>query len=452
MTADSPRGSSDLRALFVAAAQELLDEPDTSLDLRKVAERAGKSRTAPYLAFGKSEEGGGLPALQLAVAAEGFRELTDGMRRALRRATDPEDGLQALATAYLAFARDRPRLFRLMFGTEVRSALATPSSAPPAAREQEALRTARSRLEAIFRSIIERQAPGYLRGLETADTATAAGAIWAMVHGVAVLTIDQQWGMGELGAEGEDPEEIAARALRFLTTASVRSMGGLERSLQQALESKGLTFGGGVGRIWRGVAESRASYGDDLLSLQSSSRVAGPKSRSTISETASLGPSSRVPEEERSAESILHSAALQRARAAHSRLAGIRILWIDDDPEGVAHERAMLEGLGAEVVHARDSWAALSALEEGAFDLAISDIRRGEVADEGIRMLPALRALLGRAPVLFYVENLLEEPGTPAGAFGITNDPEELLHLVLDVVERKPGGAPTARGGKGRRG
>jgi hypothetical protein len=38
--------------------------------------------------------------------------------------------------------------------------------------------------------------------------------------------------------------------------------------------------------------------------------------------------------------------------------------------------------------------------------------------------------------VIFYVGRL--DPGAerPAGSFGITNRPEELLHLVLDVLER----------------
>jgi AcrR family transcriptional regulator len=69
-----------LRRLFLDAARELLAEDDGELELRKVAERAGKSRTAPYLAFGKAEEGGGLPALLMAVAGEGFEELARAMR------------------------------------------------------------------------------------------------------------------------------------------------------------------------------------------------------------------------------------------------------------------------------------------------------------------------------------------------------------------------------------
>jgi hypothetical protein len=36
------------------------------------------------------------------------------------------------------------------------------------------------------------------------------------------------------------------------------------------------------------------------------------------------------------------------------------------------------------------------------------------------------------------VGNFNAQDGVPLGAFGITNRPDELLHLVLDIVERKP--------------
>ena len=38
--------------------------------------------------------------------------------------------------------------------------------------------------------------------------------------------------------------------------------------------------------------------------------------------------------------------------------------------------------------------------------------------------------------MIFYVGSLDKEKGTPPGAFGITNRPDELTHCVLDVLER----------------
>jgi len=67
----------------------------------------------------------------------------------------------------------------------------------------------------------------------------------------------------------------------------------------------------------------------------------------------------------------------------------------------------------------------------------ISDIARGDTADQGVRDLPLLRRSAPETPVIFYVGKLDSHQGTPAGAFGITNRPQELLHLVLDALERK---------------
>ena len=40
-------------------------------------------------------------------------------------------------------------------------------------------------------------------------------------------------------------------------------------------------------------------------------------------------------------------------------------------------------------------------------------------------------------PVIFYIGIFDPKLGIPGGAFGITNRPDELLHLVLDALERK---------------
>ena len=77
------------------------------------------------------------------------------------------------------------------------------------------------------------------------------------------------------------------------------------------------------------------------------------------------------------------SSALRRARRARGALDGSRTLWIDDDPDLSAVGERMLESCGA---------------------------------------------------VIFYVGILKPGADRPAGSFGITNDPGELLHLVLKSV------------------
>ncbi len=116
----SARSSShDLRALLLDAAWEILQEPDTPLDLRKVAERAGKSRTAPYLVFGKESEGGGVLGLRIAVAARGARLMNAQMEAAAKGVDDPLDAFRRVALAFLDFVSEHRRLFRLIYGPEI---------------------------------------------------------------------------------------------------------------------------------------------------------------------------------------------------------------------------------------------------------------------------------------------------------------------------------------------
>jgi len=42
-------------------------------------------------------------------------------------------------------------------------------------------------------------------------------------------------------------------------------------------------------------------------------------------------------------------------------------------------------------------------------------------------------------PVVFYVGAFNRTEGIPPGAFAITNRPDELLHSVFDILERRPG-------------
>ncbi len=130
------------------------------------------------------------------------------------------------------------------------------------------------------------------------------------------------------------------------------------------------------------------------------------------------------------------SPALRRARALVHLVDGARILWVDDRPELTAGEADAFSALGAAVVRARSTEDALAALDEATFDLIISDIARGGVADAGVEALPRLLERAPGTPIIFYVDELEPGQGTPSGAFGITNDPEELVHLVFDALER----------------
>jgi len=54
-------------------------------------------------------------------------------------------------------------------------------------------------------------------------------------------------------------------------------------------------------------------------------------------------------------------------------------------------------------------------------------------------MLLRLRAANVLLPMIFYVHKLKPGAGTPEGTFGITNRPDQLLHLVPDALGRSRG-------------
>jgi hypothetical protein len=60
---------------------------------------------------------------------------------------------------------------------------------------------------------------------------------------------------------------------------------------------------------------------------------------------------------------------------------------------------------------------------------------RGNSPTEGLLFLDRLEAAGTHPPVIFFTGRVDRKP-LPPGAFAITNEGEELLHYVLDVLER----------------
>lgn len=137
---------------------------------------------------------------------------------------------------------------------------------------------------------------------------------------------------------------------------------------------------------------------------------------------------------ERSSSVFSHSSALRRAILQEDLLSGARVLWVDDHPENNSWERQAFEIFGTRFVMVETHAAAVRVAEQESFDAVISDIER-DSGPSGIETLAALRLSGPATPFIFYVGALT--PGLPPGAFGITNDPEELLHLLLDALGRR---------------
>ncbi|MGC2784726.1 MAG: TetR/AcrR family transcriptional regulator [Roseiarcus sp.] len=104
----------DLRAaLITAAAAEIERIGYENLSLRELAASLNVSRAAPYRHFVDRR------ALLAALASGGFDELAAIYRKASGTGKTPQMRLNASGRAYLAFANERPQLFRLMFASDL---------------------------------------------------------------------------------------------------------------------------------------------------------------------------------------------------------------------------------------------------------------------------------------------------------------------------------------------
>ncbi len=133
------------------------------------------------------------------------------------------------------------------------------------------------------------------------------------------------------------------------------------------------------------------------------------------------------------------SLVMERAARNLGRLQRAKILWVDDSPENNFNEIKMLHQLRSDVETAKSTEEAMALIAEkkNAFDIVLSDLKRGDDPNAGLTMLTMLRDAHPNLPVIFYVGEFDPARGVPPFAFGLTNLPNELLHLILDVLARR---------------
>jgi len=165
----------NLPSTLVTAGLALVEAAGVeALSLRKVAARVRVSAAAVYRHFADKD------ALLAAIAAEGFAML-NGQFDAVSSAPEPHDPLlrlRALGSAYVNLALAHPGLFRLMFASR------QPAGVRDARLDEQARRAYRT-LEATVAACF----------VGTANRATVAAttvAAWSMVHGYAMLRLENQ--------------------------------------------------------------------------------------------------------------------------------------------------------------------------------------------------------------------------------------------------------------------
>ena len=160
----------DLRNALIDEVIAMLDERGyADLTLRELARRLGVTHTAPYAHFADKRE------LLVAVADAGFALLADLLEAGRAAEPDPVRALEVNGLAYIRFAREHANLYRLMFAD------------PEIADDPECELSPAG--ERAFGALAELIATLGTPEPLVRDTAVA---VWAFVHGVAMLEIDRR--------------------------------------------------------------------------------------------------------------------------------------------------------------------------------------------------------------------------------------------------------------------
>ncbi len=165
----------DLRQALLGEAMKLIDEEGLrGFSLRKLAERAGVSRAAPYRHFEDKDQ------ILVTLMLEGHRRLRIALVAARdRRKGNAKEKYLAMGRAYLDFARGNPEYLRVMFSREAMTAAAGLKDRQDVQQEDY---DSFGVVEAMVRDC---QKEGTLP--RTADVGAVALLAWAEVHGLALL-------------------------------------------------------------------------------------------------------------------------------------------------------------------------------------------------------------------------------------------------------------------------
>jgi len=174
----------ELHRLILDAAAELFAQGGyEGFSLRRVAEHIGYSPGAIYRYFDDKDD------LLFNVADEGFKRFQSAQRAAALSSDDLAHSLRAMAAAYVAFGREYPNHYRLMFME--RPDLLFQSHQDQAVEWLNAL----SEYQVIFAAAVQ---AGVLR---QGDSAVMSDTWWAMLHGIVALSITMNFLFDEARTE-----------------------------------------------------------------------------------------------------------------------------------------------------------------------------------------------------------------------------------------------------------
>lgn len=165
----------DLKNALIKAGTEILAQEGVGeLSLRKVAQKAGVSHTAPYAHFADKQ------ALIAAISTESFRMLHEQVLTIMQTyVTDPAQQLVETAWTYVQFALHDPDQFKIMFSSVLEKEKDYP----------EFVQMSQSNFQQVVVVILSCQQAGILR---PGSPELMAVAVWGAVHGLIDLLLEGQ--------------------------------------------------------------------------------------------------------------------------------------------------------------------------------------------------------------------------------------------------------------------
>jgi AcrR family transcriptional regulator len=158
--------------LIDEACKQIEQEGAIALNLSQLAKKIGVSQPAVYRHFPNKQ------ALAMSVAAKGFKQLTENLQQAIQHVQgDFFENIRVIATAYVEFALDHPELARLMFSMKERVNDPTLHDISKAAADP------------LFCIVESAKSQNRLRNRDVDKTVRI---IWATIHGLAMLLMDDQ--------------------------------------------------------------------------------------------------------------------------------------------------------------------------------------------------------------------------------------------------------------------
>lgn len=165
----------DLKNALIKAGVEILSkEGIEGLSLRKVAQRAGVSHSAPYSHFPDKQ------SLIAAISTEGFNQLYAELDAAVSaHANDPKRQLLEGTRSYIRFAIEHTDTFKIMFSGVLEKEKEYPAFVD----------ISRITFERVVDIVRACQEAGVLRA---ASPEMLAVAVWGQVHGIVSLALEGQ--------------------------------------------------------------------------------------------------------------------------------------------------------------------------------------------------------------------------------------------------------------------